>query len=121
LQGIVSFEKIEVKDLDELPPPSERERKHIEAEHVELMKNPEVREASRQIAGDYYHKEWLTKPVPALDGLPPVEAIKSQNGKRKVEALLDDLDIMQSRDINNAFNVDINSLRKCLGIEVRKN
>jgi hypothetical protein len=121
LQGLVSFEKIEVKDLDELPPPSERERKRIKAEHEELMKNPEVREASHQIAEDYYHKEWLMKPVPALDGLSPVEAVKSQNGKLKVEALLDDLDIMQSRDINNAFNIDINSLRKRLGIEVKTN
>ena len=90
--------------------------KRAEAEHEELMKNPEVREKVRQMAEDYYHKDWLTKPVPAFDGLTPIEAVKTLEGRQKVEEFLDELEIMQHRNIDEAFQVDVNGLRKRLGI-----
>jgi hypothetical protein len=116
LQGLASFEKMEAKDFDELPPPSEKKRKRIEAEHEELMKNPEVREATRKMAEEYYHKDWLTKPVPALSGQSPLEAVKTPDGRKKVEKLLEGLETMQDINPDEAFRIDIKGLRVHLGI-----
>ena len=116
LQGLASFEKMEAKDFDELPPLSEEKRKRIEAEHEELMKNPEVREATRKMSEEYYHKDWLTKPVPALSGQSPLEAVKTPDGRKKVEKLLDGLKTMQDKNPDESFRVDIKGLRARLGI-----
>jgi hypothetical protein len=116
LQGLASFEKMEAKDFDELPPPSEKKRKRIEAEHEELMKNPEVREATRKMAEEYYHKDWLTKPVPALSGQSPLEAVKTPDGRKKVEKLLEGIEAMQDKSPDEAFRIDIKGLRVRLGI-----
>jgi hypothetical protein len=121
LQGIALFEKIEVKDFDELPPVSEKNRKRVEAERAELMKKPEVREVASQMAEDYYHKDWLQKPLPALDGLTPLEAVKTLEGKHKVEEILKDIEMRQNRNLDKAFQVDVNGLRKRLQIVVKKN
>jgi len=119
LQGLVSFEKMEVRDFDELPPISEKERKRLAAEHEELMKNPEIRDMTRQLAEDYYYKEWLTQPVPALDGMAPLEAVKTPGGKLRVEKLIDNLELLQHGNIDEVFKIDVNGLRKRLNIEVK--
>ncbi len=119
LKDFASFEKIEVKDLDDLPPISEKERQRLEKEQEKLMKNPEVREAAKRMAEHYYQTDWLNTPLPALSNQSPLDAINTPEGKRKVEALIDDIESMQRRDPDNAFSVDIKGLRRSLGMEVK--
>ncbi len=117
LKDIASFEKMEAKDFNELPPLSEEKKTRIAKEREELMKNPEVRAKVRRMAEDYYYKDWLVNPMPALSGQSPVEAVKTPDGKRKVEILLDELEGIQERNPDDVFRVDVNELRKRLGIE----
>ncbi len=49
MNGCASFEKMEVKDMEDLPPISEQDRRRFENEQKELVKNPEAREALRKM------------------------------------------------------------------------
>lgn len=116
LEGFVSFEKMEAKDLDSLPPVSEKKRQKMEKEQQELYANPEVRELVRQQMEDYYHKDWMVHGIPALGGKTPLEAVKTAAGRRKVEELLDDLDRFQDTRPDDLGRVDVDGLRARLGI-----
>jgi uncharacterized protein (DUF2384 family) len=120
LKDLASFEKIEVKDLADLPPISESERRRLEKEQEELMKNPEVREAARRMAEHYYQNDWLNGPLPALGNQSPLDAINTPEGRRKVEALIDEIELMQRRHPDNAFSVDVEGLRRSLGFSLKK-
>jgi wyosine [tRNA(Phe)-imidazoG37] synthetase (radical SAM superfamily) len=54
--------------------------------------------------------------VPALSGQSPLEAVKTPDGKKKVEKLLEGLETMQDKNPDEAFRIDIKGLRVRLGI-----
>ncbi len=116
LQGVASFEKMEVKDFDNLPPLTEKQRERAETQHEKLMQDPEVRETARRMAEEYYHNEWLTKPIPALSGKSPLEAVKTPEGRRKVKDLVDGLEDLQNDRPEEPFRVDMAGLRARLGL-----
>jgi hypothetical protein len=120
LKEYVSFEKMDVRDLDSIPPISDEKRKQFEKKNEELNANPEIRAILRQKAQEYYHKDWLHAEIPALDHESPLNAVKTEAGRRKVEALLDDLDRHQSLSPEESYHVDVDGLRKRLGLPLRK-
>jgi hypothetical protein len=119
LKEHVSFEKMNVRDLDSMPLISDEKRKQFEKEHEELTANPEIRELLRQKAEDYYHKDWLHAEIPALGHKSPLNSVKTAEGRRKVEALLDDLDRIQSLRPEEPYQVDVNGLRKRLNLPLK--
>jgi hypothetical protein len=64
---------------------SAREQEALDAEHAELMKNPEVR-AQVQAMTDRHWEQWVDTPLPALEGMTPREA--SRSGGRSRELLM---------------------------------
>jgi hypothetical protein len=57
------------------------------SEHEELMKNPEVRQRMESMMKAHWDN-WVMDSIPALDGLKPVEAAKTKEGREKLDALL---------------------------------
>lgn len=114
LSGLVSFEKIEAKDVSDMPPLSEKQRKKIEKEQEELNANPEIRELLRKQAESYYHGDWMEHKIPMFGDKTPLEAVGTDEGRVKVKAFLDDLEAMQNARPAEPFRVDVNGLRKRL-------
>jgi hypothetical protein len=57
------------------------------AEERELMQHPEVR-AQLEAFQRRHYESWPEIPLPALNGLTPLEAVKDEDGREMVEALL---------------------------------
>ncbi len=57
------------------------------ADTSSLSEIPEVRERIREIMAEQY-ADWIHEPIPALGGLTPVDAVKKEGGREKVEALV---------------------------------
>ncbi len=57
------------------------------SEHDELMKNPEVRQRMENMMKAHWDN-WVMNSIPALGGLKPVDAVKTKEGREKLDALL---------------------------------
>ncbi len=112
----LSYERIEVRDFETLPPPSKEEQERFEREQQELMSNPEVREALRQQAEDYYHHDWMTQKIPVLGSRTPPQAAKTRKGREQLEALLAGLERDQKARGDEPYQVDVDGLRRKLGL-----
>jgi hypothetical protein len=58
-----------------------------ESEHDELMKIPEIRQRMEDMMKDHWDN-WVMDSIPALGGLRPVDAVKTKEGREKLDALL---------------------------------
>ena len=87
-----------------------------EGEKLDVNSLPEVRAKLRELAEEYYDKDWLRHRIPALGNKTPFQAVKTPEGRKKVEALLADIEKTQEMNPDNAFTVDVNGLRKKLGL-----
>ncbi len=110
------FEEIVSKDLQSMPPLTKKQQEEISKEKEELYSNPEIREFLKNKAEDYYHNKWMRHKIPALDNKTPKQAMKTKEGRRKVEELLNGLEQMQNANPDDPYKVDVNELRKRLGI-----
>lgn len=61
-------------------------------EQEKLNNRPEVQEAIMEFMREHYH-QWPHKKPPALNGKTPLQAIKTKDGREKVEALLRDFEL----------------------------
>ncbi len=64
----------------------------------------------------YYHNDWIERKLPALGNKTPFEAVRTKEGKEKVAVLLDDLEVSQNIRPKDPFRVDVDGLRKRLGL-----
>jgi uncharacterized protein (DUF2384 family) len=62
LSEYLKYERTDIKTLDEIP-----------GMKTMLLKQTE----------DYYLKDWMYHPIPALEGKRPVDAVKTAEGKRE--------------------------------------
>lgn len=116
LRDFVSFEKMEAKEPSDMPPLSEKQRRKFDKEQEELTRDPEVRDFIRQQVESYYHNDWIERKLPALGNKTPLEAVRTKEGKEKVAVLLDDLEVSQNTRPKDPFRVDVDGLRKRLGL-----
>ena len=56
----------------------------------------EIRQALLKDMYDNHHREWLDMPIPALDGKSPKKAIRSKEGRRRVEDLLREMEYLHN-------------------------
>ncbi|MEJ2671088.1 MAG: MbcA/ParS/Xre antitoxin family protein [Deltaproteobacteria bacterium] len=56
----------------------------------------EIRQALLKDMYDKNYREWLNSPIPALDGKSPKKAIKSKEGRRRVEDLLRQMEYLHN-------------------------
>jgi len=119
LGGLIAYEKTLYRDQDDFP---ERTPEEIEAQRKETEEfnaRPEVQELLRKEKEHYYFKKWPEQPVPALGGLTPVEAAKTEGGRRKLKELLDNYDRWQDADPSLRPRIDFDALRRMLGLPPR--
>ena len=64
----------------------------------------------------YYFKKWPGQKVPALGGLTPLEAAKTEEGRRKLRDLLDNFDRWQDAAPALRPRMDFDALRRMLGL-----
>ena len=117
LSSQAAFLSMEVQSLEDAREKSEK----TEKKKPELENETEMQEVRRQILESHW-KNWIDDKIPALNGLTPRQAIKDEDGREKVTALLDDFD---RRDKNSPINKSqkeyIQKVRKQLGLSISDN
>ncbi|MFC1808324.1 SEC-C metal-binding domain-containing protein [Candidatus Omnitrophota bacterium] len=114
----LTYEKIEAKDFGSMPQLSEEEMERFEKNQKELYADPKVRKFLKDKAEDYYHNDWMRQKIPALDYKTPTQAVKTESGRQKLEDVLTFIDRSQRAMPDDPHKVDINGLRKRLGLPV---
>lgn len=119
LRGLLVLEKTLYRQVEDIPPPSPEEAEKMRRENEELNARPEVREALRKHKEHHYFEKWPRQKVPALGNITPLQAAKSEAGRRKLIDLLDYYDRMQDTDPSDQPKVDFDILRRRLGLPVK--
>jgi hypothetical protein len=82
---------------------------------------PEIK-AALEAKFKEYQERWLTTPVPALNGMTPIDASRSTAMRPVLEALLDDFAIKERASKSNGLTTfDVAELRARLGFDNRLN
>ena len=87
-----------------------------EAEQAKLMALPEVREALAKMGRDH-SLAWCDMVIPALGNRRPRTLVKTESGRRKVEALLAEFAEHQTRFPDNPSPMDLDLIRRELGLD----
>ena len=116
LRVLLVLEKTLYRQVDDLPPWSPEELAARRKENEELNARPEVQAALRKYLEKHYFEKWPREKVPALGNLTPLQAAKSEKGREKLTALLDYYDRMQEGEPATQPRIDINRLRRMLGL-----
>lgn len=119
LRGLLVLEKTLYRQVEDIPPPPPEEAEKMRRENEELNARPEVREALRKHKEHHYFERWPRQKVPALGNITPLQAAKTEAGRRKLIDLLDYYDRMQDADPSEQPKVDFDRLRLMLGLAVK--
>lgn len=85
-------------------------------ESQRLLKSPEVREHFKAMAKEHW-ENWFDEPIPMLEDKTPREAVKTKDGKERLEALLLLYERYDLEKGDNVFKADIGYLRRELCLE----
>lgn len=87
-------------------------------EQEKLNNHPEVRKKITELMREHY-RQWPHEKLPALNGKTPLQAIKTEDGREMVEALLRDFELSNA-DSNLPIDSSIfDELRERLGLKKR--
>ena len=94
------------------------EEKHdTPPERLDPTKNPELEKFMDQMIGSHW-ENWIDENIPALGGITPRQAVKDEDGREKVIALLDDFIRREERGHPGVNQLKyILQVRKKLGLE----
>jgi len=98
------------------PGREEKARAAAEEQARLMAEHPELGQALLEWTTDYYRR-WLDMPIPALGGQTPRAAARTEDGRARVRALVDDLERMESRRPAHEPRMDVGWVRGELGIE----
>ena len=87
----------------------------FEEEQSKLLANPEIKKFMQQKLEDYYLKEWIITKIPALDNKTPLQTAKTEEGRLKLEVLINRMEMMGDA-VPNQSKFDMDLLRKRLGL-----
>ena len=117
LSEYIAYERIDVKDISSIPPLDEKEKEKLEEEMKKIYSNPEIRNLLKQEMEDYYYKSWIRQKLPALGYQTPLQAVKTEEGKKRVEELLKLFEKFQESLPEDKFpKINFDKLRKKLGL-----
>jgi hypothetical protein len=93
--GILRFRATTSHPIEEEPekPLSKKDRRRLEKEEADLMRDPEVRRQLEEMGRDY-SRRWCDEVIPALGNRRPRTLVKTEAGRAKVLALLQDFERM---------------------------
>jgi len=88
-----------------------------ESEHARLMReSPEARAFARDMIEKHW-SSWPDKPLPALRGMTPRQAVKYPEGRELLESILMDFELRNRSREDEFLRVDTATLRRELGME----
>jgi hypothetical protein len=119
LPGLIVLEKTLYRQVDDPPRMSPEELEKFRQENEELNARPEVQAALLKHLEKHYFEKWPRQKVPMLGNVTPLQAAKTEKGRRKLADLLDFYDRMQDRDTATQPRVDFDKLRRMLGLPPR--
>jgi hypothetical protein len=85
------------------------------SEETSWQDSPEVRNRIRELTAAHY-ESWVSEPIPALDGLTPLEAVRDRVGREKVEALITDMERHGSETASSVDEGVFTTIRERLGL-----
>jgi hypothetical protein len=95
--------------------PVAREKSRLE--HERLMATPEIQQALEEM-GRSHSLEWCDTVIPALGNRRPRSLVKTESGRRKVEAILEDFERRQAAWDGNPLAMDLDLIRRELGLPI---
>jgi hypothetical protein len=108
----VKFLSMEVKTLEK----AKDELDLKEEKKPEIEQTPEMQEVMHRILESHWEK-WVDENIPALGGITPRQAVKDNDGREKVIALLDDFERREKNLSDNESQIEyIQNVRKQLGL-----
>jgi hypothetical protein len=87
----------------------------LEAESAALADLPEVQARMQQMMAEHFER-WVSDKIPALDGQTPLEAVRDQDGREKVMALLVDAERNSQRMKTPVDPAILRRVRERLGL-----
>ena len=121
LGGLIAYDKTLWRDQGDMPELSPGEIEARERESEEWNSRPEIQEAIRKHLEHHYFKEWPRMKIPALGGITPIQAAKTEKGRAKLKVLLDDIEGMEEAAASRKPKVDVDRLRRMLGLPPKAN
>lgn len=121
LPGLIDLEKTLYRQMDDPPRLSPEELEKFRRETDELNARPEVQEELRRHMEKHYFEKWPRQKVPMLGNVTPLQAAKTEKGRRKLTDLLDYYDRIQDRDPARQPKIDFDKLRRMLGLLPKAN
>jgi hypothetical protein len=118
---LIAYDGTRWRDQNDLPELSEEEREASRKESRELNSRPEIRKTLLKHQEHYYFEEWPHQKVPALGGLTPMQAAKTEAGRRKLKDLIELYERMQDAGRDQAPRLDFDRLRRTLGLPPKTN
>jgi hypothetical protein len=109
VRGVVTSVEAAMEEASRRKPDAARAR-----EQAELMSDPALREALREHLERHY-RSWVDERIPALGGKTPRQAVKTADGRAKVEVLLADAE-RRKVSADPGFRLDLGAVRKELGL-----
>ncbi len=85
------------------------------AEQPGLIPPEEAARLVREFKEKHY-ADWVDQPLPALDGMTPAEAVRSKEGKRRVDVLLKEMENHEYR-MPEEERFDFSGIRRTLGLD----
>ncbi|HZX10396.1 MAG TPA: hypothetical protein VFG01_05550, partial [Acidobacteriota bacterium] len=119
LRKLISYEKTLYRDPYDFPELSPEERKAQENEYKEFNSRPEVQKAMKKHLEHHYFVEWPKTKLPALGNLTPLQAAKRKKERAQLIALIDDIEQSQDTPYSEMPKININKLRKILGLPIK--
>ena len=121
LKKEVRFKLDSIEDIDAVlnhPDQKNSDPSRLREEHDALMKIPEVREQFSAMILKHWD-DWMDMKIPALGNKTPRRAIKTEDGRIMVEALLYDIETRKTPDLllNELHRQGVKKVRKELGLD----
>lgn len=116
LGKMVVFDRIDSKDYEAMPKPTQEELRKFEEEQRRIHSDPEVRKELLKRQKEYYLKDWISSKIPALNNKTPLQAVKTEEGRLQLEVLINQMEGMDSAQPDYLPRMDMNFLRQKLGL-----
>lgn len=113
----IEYQDTSYTNIEDIEPEGHDPAEAQESGAVDLNALPE--EARQQVIGilEQQYLGWADQKIPALNNRTPRQAVKREEGKKEVVALINDWENSQERMPNPQFRFDFNRLRRELGLE----
>jgi len=118
---LLAIEKTLYRHLDDLPEMSKEERETARKKNEELNARPEVQAALLKYLEHHYFKKWPRQRIPALGNITPLQASKTEKGRKKLRDLIDFIERSDAAREEQGPKVDFDVLRRMLGLLPKAN